>query len=37
MGISCAGMAITNDEVISIASLREIERRKIWYQEMVDR
>jgi hypothetical protein len=23
--------------VISIASLREIERRKIWYQEMVDR
>lgn len=37
MGISCAGFAITNDEVVSIASLHEIERRKIWYQEQVDR
>ncbi|HBB04950.1 TPA: hypothetical protein DCZ39_09020 [Patescibacteria group bacterium] len=37
MGISCAGMAITDDAVVSIASLREIERRKAWYQEMVDR
>ena len=37
MGINCAGMAITNDEIVSIASLAEIERRKLWYQEMVDR
>jgi uncharacterized protein (UPF0371 family) len=37
MGISCAGMAITDDTVVSIASLTEIERRKWWYQEMVDR
>lgn len=37
MGINCAGMAITNDEVVSIASLHEIERRKVWYQEMIDR
>ena len=37
MGINCAGMAITSDEIISLASLAEIERRKLWYQEMVDR
>lgn len=37
MWISCAGMAITNDEIVSIASLREIERRKVWYQQEIDR
>jgi len=37
MGISCAGMAISDDAVVSIASLHEIERRKVWYQEMIDR
>ena len=37
MGISCAGMAITSDEIVSIASLAEIERRKAWYQEQIDR
>jgi len=37
MGINCAGMAITNDEIVSLASLAEIERRKWWYQEMIDR
>ena len=30
-------MAITDDQVISIASLAEIQRRKGWYQEMIDR
>jgi len=28
MGINCVGMAITNDEIVSLASLAEIERRK---------
>lgn len=37
MGINCAGMAISNDEIVSIASLAEIQRRKIWYQEQIDR
>lgn len=37
MGINCAGMAITDDEVCCIASLAEIERRKTWYQEQIDR
>jgi len=37
MGINCAGMAITDDAIVSIASLHEIERRKIWYQEQIDR
>jgi len=37
MGISCACMAITSDEIVSIASLAEIERRKAWYQEQIDR
>lgn len=36
MGISNAGFAITNDEVVSIASYLEIQRRKNWYQELVD-
>jgi uncharacterized protein (UPF0371 family) len=37
MGISCAWFAITDDEVCSIASLHEIERRKERYQEQIDR
>ena len=37
MGISTAGFAITNDEVISRASLAEIRRRRDWYQQMIDR
>lgn len=31
MGISWAGFAINNDEVVCIASLNEITRRKDWY------
>lgn len=34
MGISNAGSAITDDEVVSIAALEEIRRRKQWYQEI---
>ena len=37
MGISQAGFAITNDEIVSIASLEEIRRRKIRSQEVIDR
>lgn len=37
MGINQAGFCITNDEMVSIASHQEIERRKIWYQQMIDR
>jgi len=37
MGISTAGFAITDDEICSIASLQEIRRRKIRYQQVVDR
>lgn len=37
MGISCAWFAITDDEIVSVASLHEIERRKTRYQEMIDR
>jgi len=37
MWISCAGFAITNDEIVSIASLEEITRRKGRYQEQIDR
>lgn len=36
MGINKAGFAITNDEIISVASLREIGRRKEWYQEIIE-
>lgn len=35
MGISTAGFAITDDEIVSIASLREIERRAKWYKEIL--
>lgn len=34
MGISNAGFAITNDEVVCIAALEEIRRRKDWYKEI---
>lgn len=37
MGINFAGFAITNDEVISVASLHEIRRRRQWYQEILKR
>lgn len=37
MGINHAGFAITDDEIVSIASLHEIDRRKKWYQEIIDR
>jgi len=37
MGINMAGFAITSDYVISIASYKEILRRKKWYEEMIDR
>lgn len=34
MGISKAGFAINNDEVVCIASLQEIQRRNKWYTEI---
>mgnify|MGYP003587377836 CR=1 FL=1 len=34
MGINYAGFAITNDEVVCIAALEEIKRRKQWYKEI---
>lgn len=37
MGINYAGNGITNDEVVCIASLNEIRRRREWYQQVVDR
>lgn len=37
MGINCAGMGITDDEICCIASLEEIERRKAWYKQQLDR
>ena len=37
MGISCAGLCITDDEVVSIASLEEIGRRRFRSQEVIDR
>lgn len=37
MWISNAGFAITQDEIVSIASLQEIRRRKWRYQQMIDR
>lgn len=37
MGISTAGMCIADDEVVAIASLEEIRRRKAWTQEVIDR
>lgn len=37
MGISCAGFCISDDEIVSIASLEEIRRRKFRSQEVIDR
>lgn len=37
MGINDAWFCITNDEIVTIASLEEIKRRKLWYQQMIDR
>ena len=37
MGISQAGFAISNDEIVSIASLQEIRRRKVRSQQVIDR
>lgn len=37
MWISCAGFAITDDEIVSIASFQEIQRRMSRYQQMIDR
>jgi uncharacterized protein (UPF0371 family) len=35
MGISMAGFAIYDDEVVSLASLKEINNRRDWYEELV--
>lgn len=37
MGISSAGMSITNDEVCCVAASAEILRRKEWYKEQIER
>lgn len=37
MGINMSGYAITNDAIVSKAALDEINRRIIWYQEIVAR
>lgn len=37
MWISCAGFCVEDDEIISIASLQEVRRRKEWYQQVIDR
>lgn len=37
MGISTAGSAISDDEIVCRASIEEIQRRKERYQQMVDR
>ena len=34
MGINHAGSAITNDEIVCVASLQEIQRRNQWYSEV---
>jgi len=36
MGINHVKESITNDEIVSVASLQEIQRRKDWYQEMIN-
>jgi uncharacterized protein (UPF0371 family) len=35
MGINTAGAAITNDKVVCLAAVQEIERRKEWYEQLV--
>jgi len=37
MGINMAGMAITDDKIVTQAAIEEIRRRKVWYQEIVNR
>ena len=37
MGINMAGFAVTNDYIISVASYKEILRRREWYEDMVKR
>lgn len=37
MGINMAGYAITDDNLVCLASLAEIQRRIQWYQEIVER
>lgn len=37
MWINCAGFAITDEEIVSVASLEEIRRRKQRYQEQINR
>ena len=37
MGISQAGFCITDEKIVAKACLEEIERRKKWYQEIIDR
>lgn len=37
MGINYAGFAIKDDQVVCVASLNEIRRRRDWYQEVIDR
>ncbi len=37
MGINQAGFAITDDAICQKASIEEINRRKKWYQEIIDR
>ncbi len=37
MGINFAGYAITDDEIVCIASLNEIRRRRDWYNEILAR
>lgn len=36
MGINSAGSAITNDRVVCLASLQEIQRRKEWYHNQAN-
>lgn len=36
MGINHVKESIINDEIVSIAALNEIKRRKNWYQEIID-
>lgn len=37
MGISNAGFCIIDDKICSVASLDEVRRRIVWYQEMLNR
>ena len=37
MGINMAGFAVTNDYITSVASYKEILRRREWYEDMVKR